>query len=228
MERTGKEIRAFFRNVFGLRVRNLEIYKVALIHRSSSSNNVVCGKLNNERLEYLGDAVLSAIVADFLFHKYPLESEGVLTRMRSKLVNRNMLNSLARKLGLHDMIKMDPHNAGNSVDGNAFEAVVGAIYLDKGYEKTYDVIINHVFLTHLDMETVYEEDDDYKSRILIWAQKNRRKVQFENEIAKNERERLYRSIVILDGSQISEGLGFSVKISEQAAAEKALELCRNM
>lgn len=228
MERTGKEIRAFFRNVFGLRVRNLEIYKVALIHRSSSSNNVVCGKLNNERLEYLGDAVLSAIVADFLFHKYPLESEGVLTRMRSKLVNRNMLNSLARKLGLHDMIKMDPHNAGNSVDGNAFEAVVGAIYLDKGYEKTYDVIINHVFLTHLDMETVYEEDDDYKSRILIWAQKNRRKVQFENEIAKNERERLYRSIVILDGSQISEGLGFSVKISEQAAAEKALELCLNM
>lgn len=228
MERTGKEIRAFFRNVFGLRVRNLEIYKVALIHRSSSSNNVVCGKLNNERLEYLGDAVLSAIVADFLFHKYPLESEGVLTRMRSKLVNRNMLNGLARKLGLHDMIKMDPHNAGNSVDGNAFEAVVGAIYLDKGYEKTYDVIINHVFLTHLDMETVYEEDDDYKSRILIWAQKNRRKVQFENEIAKNERERLYRSIVILDGSQISEGLGFSVKMSEQAAAEKALELCRNM
>lgn len=228
MERTGKEIRAFFRNVFGLRVRNLEIYKVALIHRSSSSNNVVCGKLNNERLEYLGDAVLSAIVADFLFHKYPLESEGVLTRMRSKLVNRNMLNSLARKLGLHDMIQMDPHNAGNSVDGNAFEAVVGAIYLDKGYEKTYDVIINHVFLTHLDMETVYEEDDDYKSRILIWAQKNRRKVQFENVIAKNERERLYRSIVILDGSQISEGLGFSVKMSEQAAAEKALELCRNM
>lgn len=228
MERTGKEIRAFFRNVFGLRVRNLEIYKVALIHRSSSSNNVVCGKLNNERLEYLGDAVLSAIVADFLFHKYPLESEGVLTRMRSKLVNRNMLNSLARKLGLHDMIKMDSHYAGNSVDGNAFEAVVGAIYLDKGYEKTYDVIINHVFLTHLDMETVYEEDDDYKSRILIWAQKNRRKVQFENEIAKNERERLYRSIVILDGSQISEGLGFSVKMSEQAAAEKALELCRNM
>ena len=227
MEHTDKEIRAFFRNVFGLRVKNTELYKVALIHRSSSDNNVVCGKLNNERLEYLGDAVLSAVTADFLFHKYPLETEGVLTRMRSKLVNRNMLNNLARKLGLHDMIKMDPHNAGNSVDGNAFEAVVGAIYLDHGYKKTYDIIINHVFLTHLDMDTVYEEDDDYKSRLLIWAQKHKHKVQFENAIAKDERDRLYRSVVKLDGDEISEGLGFSVKKSEQAAAEKALALCEN-
>lgn len=224
MERTGKEIRTFFRNVFGLRIKHTDVYKVALIHRSNSDKNALCGKLNNERLEYLGDAVLSAVVADFLFHKYPLESEGVLTRMRSKMVNRNMLNTLARKLGLHDMIKMDPHNAGNCVDGNAFEAVVGAIYLDQGYKKTYDIIINRVFLTHLDMDVVYEEDDDYKSRLLIWAQKNKHKVQFENEMAKDEG-RLYRSIVKLDGNIISDGLGLSVKKSEQAAAEKALEIC---
>ena len=228
MERTNKEIRAFFRNVFGLRIQNTELYKVALIHRSCSNSNAVCGKLNNERLEYLGDAVLSALTADFLFHKYPLETEGVLTRMRSKLVNRNMLNSLARKLGLHDMIKMDPHNAGNSVDGNAFEAIVGAIYLDKGYKKTFDVIVNRVFLTHLDMDAVYAEDDDYKSRLLIWAQKHKHKIQFENEVAKDERERLYRSVVKLNGEQISEGLGFSVKKSEQAAAEKALGICDDL
>lgn len=225
MERTGKEIRTFFRNVFGLRIKHTDVYKVALIHRSNSDKNALCGKLNNERLEYLGDAVLSAVVADFLFHKYPLESEGVLTRMRSKMVNRNMLNTLARKLGLHDMIKMDPHNAGNCVDGNAFEAVVGAIYLDQGYKKTYDIIINRVFLTHLDMDVVYEEDDDYKSRLLIWAQKHKVKVQFETSIAKDEDDRLYRAAVILDGDNIAEGLGLSVKKSEQAAAEKALDIC---
>ncbi len=228
MERSNKEIRSFFYNVFGLRIRKMEVYRTALIHRSNPDKNAICGKLNNERLEYLGDAVLSAIVADFLFHKYPLESEGVLTRMRSKMVNRNMLNALARKLGLHDMIKMDPHNAGNCVDGNAFEAVVGAVYLDKGYKKTYDVFINRVFLTHLDMDTVYEEDDDYKSRILIWAQKNKHVVHFESSIAHDEHDRLYRSVVTLDGSVISEGLGFSVKKSEQAAAEKALEICQNI
>ncbi len=226
MERTPKEIRDFFRNLLGFRIRNVEVYRTALIHRSSSSRDVVCGKLNNERLEYLGDAVLGAVVADFLFHKYPLESEGVLTRMRSKMVNRNMLNTLARKMGLHDMIKMDPHNAGNSVDGNAFEAVVGAIYLDQGYKKTYDIVINRIFLTHLDMDTVYEEDDDYKSRLLIWAQKRRRKVQFATQVAKDGRDRLYKSVVSLNGTRISEGLGFSVKMSEQAAAEKALELCQ--
>lgn len=227
MELTDKEFRAYFRNVFGLRIRHVDLYKIALTHRSSSECNAVVGKVNNERLEYLGDAILSAITADFLFHKYPMESEGVLTRMRSKLVNRARLNTLALKLGLHDMIKKGCKLSGDSVNGNAFEAVVGAIYLDHGYKKTYDIIINHIFLTHLDMETVYEEDDDYKSRLLIWAQKNKHKVQFNTKSEPDGRGHIYRTVVVLDGEEISEGMGFAVKKSEQAASEKALALYEN-
>jgi len=225
MELTNKEFRAYFRNVFGLRIRHVDLYKTALTHRSSSENNAIVGKVNNERLEYLGDAMLSAVTADFLFHKYPMESEGVLTRMRSKLVNRARLNALAVKLGLHDMIRKGCKLNGDSVNGNAFEAVVGAIYLDQGYKKTYDVVINHIFLTHLDMETVYEEDDDYKSRLLIWAQKNKHKVQFITKSVPDGRGHIYRTVVLLDDEELSEGLGLAVKKSEQAGAEKALALC---
>ena len=154
-----KEIRRYFKNIFGFRPRHIDPYKIALIHRSVSDKNVVCGKLNNERLEYLGDAILGSIMADFLYHKYPLEAEGVLTRMRSKLVNRARLNNLAKKLGLNDMVRIDGHIAAGSANGNAFEAVVGAIYLDQGYEKTYKIIINNIFLTHLDMDIVYDEEN---------------------------------------------------------------------
>lgn len=222
MEHTAKEIKAYFRNVFGFRLNNVEVYRTALTHSSMADNNVVVGKINNERLEYLGDAVLDLIMADFLFHKYPIESEGVLTRMRSKLVNRARLNSMARKLGLHEMMRVDGHLTGGAVDGNAFEAVVGAIYLDQGYKKTYNIIINNVFLTHLDMNVVYEEDDDYKSRFLIWAQRNKHKVNFKCSPVKDGRDRMYQTIIQLDGNKVSEGLGNSVKQSEQAAAEKAL------
>lgn len=217
-----KEIRRYFKNIFGFRPRHIDPYKIALIHRSVSDKNVVCGKLNNERLEYLGDAILGSIMADFLYHKYPLEAEGVLTRMRSKLVNRARLNNLAKKLGLNDMVRIDGHIAAGSANGNAFEAVVGAIYLDQGYEKTYKIIINNIFLTHLDMDIVYDEDDDYKSRILIWAQKNKKKIVFQNEQVPDKRDHLYKVTLSMDGTPISEGLGFSVKKAEQAAAEKAL------
>lgn len=219
---TDKAIKQYFKNIFGFKLKHIEPYKIALIHRSVSYNDVVAGRTNNERLEYLGDAILGSIVADFLYHKYPLEAEGVLTRMRSKLVNRARLNSLAKKLGLHDMVRIDEHIASGSANGNAFEAVVGAIYLDQGYEKTYKIIINNIFLTHLDMEIVYEEDDDYKSRILIWVQKNRHKITFATEQVPDKRDHLYKCVLNIDAQAVSEGMGFSVKKAEQAAAEKAL------
>ncbi|MCQ2284155.1 MAG: putative dsRNA-binding protein [Bacteroidales bacterium] len=224
MNHTDKEIRQYFKNIFGFKPRHLDPYKIALIHRSVSDNDATFGKINNERLEYLGDAILGSVVADFLYHKYPLEAEGVLTRMRSKLVNRARLNTLAKKLGLDDMVRMDGHITQGCANGNAFEAVVGAIYLDQGYQKTYKIIIHNIFLTHLDMQTVYEEDNDFKSRILIWAQKNKRKVTFAHESVTNGKEHLYKSIVSIDNETVSDGLGFSVKKAEQAAAEKALAM----
>lgn len=222
MDKTDKEIRRYFKNIFGFRVRNVEPFRIALIHKSVSSNDAVGGRLNNERLEYLGDAILGSIVADFLYHKYPLESEGVLTRMRSKLVNRNRLNNLARKLGLPEMMRMDNHITSNTPNGNALEAVVGAIYIDQGFKRTYDIIIHNIFLTFLDMNEVYAEDDDYKSRILIWAQHNRHKVSFDIKNEDKGRDHLYRAILSIDGKKCAQALGQSVKKAEQAAAEKAL------
>lgn len=223
MNHTDKEIKRYFRNIFGVRIRHLDPYKIALTHKSVSSNSAF-GRINNERLEYLGDAILGAVMADFLYHKYPMEAEGVLTRMRSKLVNRNRLNSLGRKLGLHDMMSIDGHINGGAANGNAFEAVVGAIYLDQGFKKTYNIIVNKIFLTHLDMETVYEEDDDYKSRILIWAQRNKRRLEFVTNPVDNSKESNYKAVVMLDGQPLAEGLGLSIKKAEQAASEKSLHL----
>ncbi len=222
MDKTDKEIRRYFKNIFGFRVRNVEPFRIALIHKSVSSNDVIGGRLNNERLEYLGDAILGSIIADFLYHKYPLESEGVLTRVRSKLVSRNRLNNLARKLGLPEMMRMDSHITSNTPNGNALEAVVGAIYIDQGFKRTYDIIIHNIFLTFLDMNEVYAEDDDYKSRILIWAQHNRHKVTFDIQNEDKGRDHLYRAILSIDGKECAQALGQSVKKAEQAAAEKAL------
>lgn len=222
MEHTDREIKRYFRNIFGFRVRNVDPFKIALTHRSASANDAVAGRLNNERLEYLGDAILGTIIADFLYHKYPLESEGVLTRMRSKLVNRNRLNNLARKIGLPEMMRMDNHISSNTPNGNAFEAVVGAIYIDQGFKKTYDIILRNIFLAHLDMDAVYQEDDDYKSRLFIWAQHNHHKVSFEVQSSDNRKDPHYMAVLSLDGKKLTQGLGKSVKQAEQAAAEKAL------
>ena len=222
MDKTDKEIRRYFKNIFGFRIRNVEPFRIALIHKSVSSNDAIGGRLNNERLEYLGDAILGSIIADFLYHKYPLESEGVLTRMRSKLVNRNRLNNLARKLGLPEMMRMDNHITSNTPNGNALEAVVGAIYIDQGFKKTYDIILHNIFLTFLDMNEVYAEDDDYKSRILIWAQHNRHKVTFNIQNGDKGRDHQYKAILSIDGKECAQALGQSVKKAEQAAAEKAL------
>ncbi len=222
MEHTDREIKRYFRNIFGFRVRNVEPFRIALTHKSAFSTDVVGGRLNNERLEYLGDAILGAIIADFLYHKYPLEYEGVLTRMRSKLVNRNRLNNLARKLGLPEMMRMDNHISSNTPNGNAFEAVVGAIYMDQGFKKTYDIVLRNVFLAHLDIDTIYVEDDDYKSRVLIWAQHNRHKVAFSIKSSDSRKDPHYRVVLSLDGKEWTQGMGNSVKKAEQAAAEKAL------
>jgi len=217
-----KEIRTFFKNTFRFRVHNTDPYRIALTHKSVSEDNSVCGKLNNERLEYLGDAILGAITADFLFHKYPLETEGGLTRLRSKLVSRAHLNVLGKKLGLRDIVRISTHQEPLAVNGNTFEAVVGAIYLDQGFKKTYRIIIDNIFLTHLDMDTVYEEDDDYKSQLMIWVQRHHCHIEFANTREQDEHGHLYRSTILIDQTEIASGLGHSVKIAEQSASEKAL------
>ena len=212
-------------NVFGCSPDNIDLYKVACTHRSVAGRNNINGKINNERLEYLGDAVLGAIVAEFLFKKYPLATEGTLTEMRSKLVSRKRLNLLSMKIGLHTLLQIEPHVFAKSADGDAFEAIVGAIYLDKGFEKTKKIIINNIFLTHLDIETIFLEEDNYKSKLLMFLQKKHKKFEFVHTVVERSRSRqLYKSQIMVDGKALGEGFGYTMKQADQEAAEKAWQL----
>lgn len=218
---TDKQIRSYFKNIFGFRIRHVNLFRKALLHKSATEVSPIGGRENNERLEFLGDAVLGLIIADFLCHKYPSEPEGVLTQMRSKLVNRQRLSELAMKLGLHDITTMAGHISSKTLPGNTFEAVVGAIYRDQGYKKTAHIVLDNIFLVHVDIDAVYAENTDYKSSLLIWAQRNRHKVTF-THVSEPDKERdLFRAYIDLDDQRISEAVGSSVKSAEQRAAELA-------
>lgn len=215
-----RQIKAFIKNIFGFTPRHIDIYKMALVHRSLSQNNAVAGRLNNERLEYLGDAVLGAITADFLYRKYPLYPEGRLTEMRSKIVCRANLNALSRKIGLDKMMIIDTHVHGKSVNGDAFEAIMGAIYLDLGYERTKKVFIQRILMMQLDLESLFAEEKNFKSKVLSWAQKHHLPLSFTHEEQDNHPNKLYKACLFINGEQKSEGLGYTIKQAEQAAAEQ--------
>lgn len=223
MPLTDKEIRTYFKNIFGFRIRHVNLFRTALMHRSVSGLSQIGHRENNEHLEYLGDAVLGAIIADFLCHKYPSATEGSLTQMRSKLVNRKQLGDLAHKLGLSDIVETAGNINSKNIPGNTFEAVVGAIYRDQGYKRTARILLDHIFLVHLDMDTVLEEDKDFKSRLLIWAQHNHHKVVFNHESEPDAHCELFRAHVSMDGEPLTEAVSNSVKGAEQRAAELAME-----
>ena len=222
MTLTDRQIRSYFKNIFGFRVRHVNLFRTALMHRSVSGLSPIGSRENNERLEFLGDAVLGTIIADFLCHKYPTESEGVLTQMRSKLVNRKRLGDLAIKLGLHDMTETAGHINSKNIPGNTFEAIVGAIYRDQGYKRTTRIILDNIFLVHLDIDSIFVEDTDFKSRLLIWAQHNRHKVVFSHQTEPDSGRELFRAFVEMDGEQLAEAVSNSVKSAEQRAAEIVL------
>lgn len=212
------------KSVLGFSPRHMKLFRVAFTHRSSSSS-YNGHRINNERLEYLGDAVLSAIVADFLYKKYPYQGEGFLTEMRSKIVSRASLNKLARKIGLIDMInyQRDANGGFKSIGGDAFEALVGAVYLEKGYRRTQRIIIDRILCTHLDIEGIANTEWNYKSKLIDWGQKNHKKVSFEVLRAFNQghsSRRQYESQVLIDGIPQQSAIEFSIKAAEQLAAEK--------
>lgn len=217
-----KQFLNFFKNVLGFTPKRKELYELAFRHRSNSKELENGIKVNNERLEYLGDAVLSSIVADFLFHKYPYHEEGFLTEMRSKIVSRSNLNKVAKKIGLTDLLNFKGHQAMfKFINGNAFEALIGAIYLDRGYEFTKKVITNRIINSYMDVDKLATSDWNFKSKLIDWGQHNHRKVSFEvvNIIDCGGR-RQYESRVIIDGENYESAVDFSIKASEQLAAEK--------
>ena len=218
------EFYRFFRNVLGFTPRRTELYHIALTHRSSSS--VDHGyRINNERLEYLGDAVLGAIVAEYLYRKYPLKGEGFLTEMRSKIVSRNSLGNLARHIGLPELVEHQRGQEGGfkSLGGDAFEALIGAIYLEKGFRFTRRMIINKLLCTYLDVDQLATTDWNYKGKLIDWGQKNHKKVSFEvirTMVRDREGRREYECRVNIDGAPQQSAIGYTIKSAEQLAAEK--------
>jgi ribonuclease-3 len=210
-------------NVLGLRPGNISLYTTALSHRSIKEG----ADENNERLEYLGDAVLSAIVADYLFKKYPYKGEGFLTEMRSKMVNRQQLNDIAVKMGLKKITlynKFDGSLKGSQIFGNTLEALVGAVYLDKGYRKTQKWVSKNMIIQHMDVNDLESIDINLKNKLIGWASKNGKVLQFETleERLENSR-RIFTIAAVLDGEQLALGKGYNKKDASQVAAQLAIE-----
>ena len=223
-----RELLKFLRNILGCKPKNISLYRLSLVHRSRSHIDTKGNKVNNERLEYLGDTVLSTIVGEFLFKKYPHKGEGFLTEMRSKMVSRSALNKLSSKIGLSDLIKYSRGNVGDgqflSLDGNAFEALVGALYLDKGYHFTYQVLTRKLFSTYMDVDELENTTWNYKGKLIAWGQKNKCSVAFETiSIEEIKHRKQYTVQVNIGGLPFETAVNYSIKSAEQLVAEKAFK-----
>jgi len=220
---SGKELHRSIRNIFGFQPGNLHLYRLAFRHKSA--NKDVNGiKINNERLEYLGDAILGSVIAEYLFKKFPYKGEGFLTEMRSKIVCRANLDKLSIKLGIDRLIESsaDTKSTAKSIRGDAFEAFIGALYLDKGYKYTRKIIINRIVNIHIDIDALEHLDTNFKSKLIEWAQKEKKEVSFEVISEKGERNKhQYEVEVLVDKEPISRGIDFSIKGAEKIAAEKS-------
>lgn len=218
-----ENFRKSLQNVLGFKPGKLELYTTALSHRSVRDT----AEENNERLEYLGDAILSAVVADYLFMRYPKKGEGFLTEMRSKMVNRQMLNDIAVKMGVKKITqfnKIDSSLKNSQIFGNTLEALVGAIYLDKGYKATLKWVTKRIILPHLLLDDLEAQDINIKNKLIGWANKQNRTLDFETLEEKQERgRRLFIVGVKLDGEVIAAGRGFNKKDASQMAALQAVE-----
>jgi ribonuclease-3 len=218
-----KEMIRSLKNILGFYPSNLAVYKLAFSHRSASATSVNGMQLSNERLEYLGDAVLGAIVADMLFRRFPFRDEGFLTEMRSRIVSREHLKNLALKIGLDKYII---NNSGpgmyRSMYGDAFEALIGAIFLDKGYKHAEQFVINRIFSIHIDLNEIEKADLNFKSRIINWAQRERKNLVFET-VEEGGPSRLIKVKLLIDGNEIATGTDYVKKKAEQIAARIACE-----
>ncbi|MBS1530451.1 MAG: ribonuclease III [Bacteroidetes bacterium] len=216
------------KNLLGFVPGNLSLYRLAFRHKSVAQNLKKGIKNSNERLEFLGDAVLGSVVAEVLFKLYPYEDEGFLTELRSKIVNRSNLNQLGRKLGFEELIQYDNRMVNSarqgSLLGDAFEALIGAIYLDKGYDFTKNFLINQIIKSHIDIHKLEQTETNFKSKLIEWCQRHGKDIIFELiENKEGESNKLFTVQAIIDGEIMGAGKEFNKKNAEKLAAERACE-----
>jgi len=209
-------------HLLGFTPKHLPYYQLAFTHRS----NIELIAENNERLEFLGDAILGAIVAEYLFKKYPYQPEGFMTEMRSRMVRRESLNAVALRMGINKMVQFNQNDRGlgrSHIFGNALEALVGAVYLDQGYPRTRTFILKQIVKAYMDIDTIEVTDTNYKNKLLSWAQRSGQTVVFETESELMEGARkVFTIVVMLDDKPVAKGTGYNKKEASQDASLKAI------
>ena len=226
----GKEPYLSFYNILGFYPDRIDLYKEAMTHRSSSIRSKKGKWVNNERLEFLGDAILDAIVADILYKKFESKKEGFLTSTRSRIVQRDTLNKIAVELGLDKIIVSSTRNLAHNTNiyGDALEALIGAIYLDQGYRVAKKFVFETLIKEHINIDKVLKSEVDFKSRLIEWGQKNRIDVRFEviDSSYDNQNNPVFVSCVKVGEVEIGTGKGYSKKESHQKAAKMAIKKLR--
>ena len=216
----------YLKSIIGYSPRNYNLFMLATIHSSAAKSNAQGIKESNERLEYLGDAILGSVVAEYLFKKFPYKDEGFLTEIRSRIVNRESLNQLGKKLGLENVIEVNkkissPHK---SIYGDTLEAIIGAVYLDRGYTYCNKFILQKLLEPYYDLEAIIKSNPNAKSTIIEWAQKENKEVEFETiDVQSHLNKKEFTVRVLVDGKPLSTGYGNTKKKAEQNAAQKSCD-----
>lgn len=223
-----KEFYLFLKDLLGFYPVNLKLYDLAFIHKSASVYDSQGNMVNNERLEFLGDAILGAIIADFLYNRFPQQDEGFLTKNRSKLVNRTFLTRLTFDMGLNVYIDS---NTTNNMDkshiyGDALEALIGAIYLDTDYQTTKYFVTKKILLQFVNLNEVEQKDSNFKSQLIEWSQKNKKEIKFETiekpATAKTKQPQFVAKVIV-ENKELGTGTGTSKKEAHQNAARETLK-----
>ena len=221
-----KEFYLFLKDILGFYPGNLKFYDIAFIHKSASTVDSQGNCVNNERLEYLGDAILGAITADFLYKRFPQEDEGFLTKTRLKLVNRNFLTKLTYDMGLNTYIDSNTtKNIDNShIYGDALEALIGAIYLDKDFKTAKFFVTKRIFSQFVNLNEIEQEDNNFKSQLIEWSQKNRKEIKFETteESTGKTKPPKFIAVVEIENRVVGRGVGASKKEAQQNAAQQTM------
>ena len=228
--RKEKELFSALYTILGFYPHDITLYKQALLHKSAGRRNEKGKPLNNERLEFLGDAILDAVVGDIVFRHFPGKREGFLTNTRSKLVSRDTLGKLAQEMGIAQLVKSAGHSTSHNsyMNGNAFEALVGAIYLDRGYGACMRFMEKRILAQIINIDKVAYKEVNFKSKLLEWSQKNRVKMEFRDleQTRDQKNSPVFTCQVFIEGCEGCEGTGYSKKESQQNAAKATLQRLR--
>ena len=229
--RKDKESYFCFYKILGFYPRNIQLYQQALLHKSTSIRSEKGRPLNNERLEFLGDAILDAIVGDIVYKHFEGRREGFLTNTRSKIVQRETLNKLAVEIGLDKLVKYSTRSSSHNsyMYGNAFEAFIGAIYLDQGYERCKRFMEEKIFKNYIDLDKMSRKEVNFKSKLIEWSQKSKGEVSFEliEQFLDEDYNPMFHTEIRIEGISAGKGTGYSKKESQQNAAQAALKKIKN-